>query len=217
MLRVLYLVFNEGYSGDVDLVLEAIRLTRQLHAFTDEPEVAGLLALMLLHDARRASRTDADGRLVPLAEQDRARWDATQISEGVDVLQHALALDRLGQYQAQAAIAALHADSASAAETDWLQILGWYDELLRFSDTPIVRLNRAVAIGEADGPAAGRAALREIDPATPRYRAVSAWLHERAGDLGRAADDYARAAACASSTAERNHLVRQAARLRISG
>jgi len=123
VLRVLYLVFNEGYSGEVDLAAEAIRLTRQLAAATHDEEVAGLLALMLLHHARRPSRTGADGRLVPLAEQDRSRWDTRLIAEGVDVLQTALARDRLGEFQAQAAIAALHADARTAEETDWVQIV----------------------------------------------------------------------------------------------
>ena len=127
---MLYLVFNEGYGGNVDLAAEAIRLTRQLVALTDEPEVAGLLALMLLHHARRASRTGPGGRLVPLAEQDRSRWDTGLITEGVTILQAALARDRLGEYQAQAAIAALHADARSTSETDWVQIVEWYDELL---------------------------------------------------------------------------------------
>jgi RNA polymerase sigma factor (sigma-70 family) len=119
VLRVLYLVFNEGCSGDVDLCAEAVRLTRQLAALTDDEEVAGLLSLMLLHQARRPARTRADGALVPLAEQDRSRWDTGLIAEGVAVLQTALARDRLGEYQAQAAIAALHADAPSVAETDW--------------------------------------------------------------------------------------------------
>src|SRR5690606_19129946 len=110
VMRVLYLIFNEGYSGDVDLSAEAIRLTRQLHSVLDEPEVAGLLALMLLRHARRHTRTGVDGRIVPLAEQDRTRWDTAMISEGVAILQAALARDRLGEFQAQAAIAALHAD-----------------------------------------------------------------------------------------------------------
>ena len=168
VLRVLYLVFNEGYGGDVDLAVEAIRITRQLAALTDEPEVAGLLALMLLHHARRASRTAPDGRLVPLDRQDRTRWDTRLIAEGVAILQAALARDRLGEYQAQAAIAALHADARSAAETDWVQIVEWYDELVRLTDSPVARLNRAVAVGEADGPQAGLAALAELDPALPR-------------------------------------------------
>ena len=147
VLKVLYLVFNEGYSGDVDLVEEAIRLARQLAAMTDDPEVAGLLALFLLHHARRAARTRADGSLVPLAEQDRSLWRRDLIAEGVAVLQAALARDRLGEYQAQAAIAALHADAQRAAETDWVQIVEWYDELVRLTESPIVRLNRAVAVG----------------------------------------------------------------------
>lgn len=131
VLRVLYLVFNEGYSGDVDLAAEAIRLTRQLAAAIDHPEVSGLLALMLLHHARRAGRTAPDGSLVPLAEQDRTRWDTGSIAEGVEILQAALARDRLGEFQAQAAIAALHADAPTAEETDWVQIVEWYDELSR--------------------------------------------------------------------------------------
>ena len=182
VLRVLYLVFNEGYSGDVDLAAEAIRLTRQLAARTNHEEVAGLLALMLLHHARRPARTGPDGRLVPLAEQDRSLWDTRLIAEGVDVLQAALARDRLGEFQAQAAIAALHADARTAEETDWVQIVEWYDELVRLTDSPVARLNRAVAVGEADGPRAGLAALAELDPALPRHTAVAAYLHERDGD-----------------------------------
>lgn len=214
VLRVLYLVFNEGYSGDVDLAAEAIRLARQLAALTDEPEVAGLLALMLLHHARRSARTDADGRLVPLAEQDRRRWDTGLIAEGVEILQTALVRDRLGEYQAQAAIAALHADAPTAAETDWPQIVEWYDELLRLTGSPVVLLNRAVAVGESDGAQAGLAALGEVDPDLPRHTAASAYLHERAGEHARAADLYAEAARVATSVPERDHLTRQAARLR---
>ncbi|MER7846824.1 DUF6596 domain-containing protein [Kitasatospora sp. NPDC096077] len=213
VLRVLYLVFNEGYSGDVDLAAEAIRLTRQLAAAIDHPEVAGLLALMLLHQARRASRTGPDGGLVPLAEQDRGRWDTGLIAEGVGILQAALARDRLGEFQAQAAIAALHADAPTAAETDWAQIVEWYDELVRLTDSPVVRLNRAVAVGEADGPRAGLAALGALDDSLPRYAAVEAYLRERDGDLAAAARLYAEAAHRAPNPAERDHLVRQAARL----
>ncbi len=216
VLRVLYLVFNEGYSGDVDLAAEAIRLTRQLAAATDEPEVAGLLALMLLHHARRASRLAPDGRLVPLAEQDRTRWDTSLIAEGVTILQAALARDRLGEYQAQAAIAALHADARRAAETDWVQIVEWYDELLRLTGSPVVRLNRAVAVGEADGPRAGLAELDKVEPDLPRYTAARAYLLERAGDLAQAARLYAEAAAAATSLPERDHLTRAAARIRQS-
>ncbi|MBJ7457019.1 MAG: sigma-70 family RNA polymerase sigma factor, partial [Thermoleophilia bacterium] len=206
--RVLYLIFNEGYSGDVDLAGEAIRLTRELNARIDEPEVAGLLALMLLHHARRPARTRADGGLVPLAEQDRGRWDTALIAEGVAILQRALARDRLGEFQAQAAIAALHADARRAEETDWVQIVEWYDELVRLTGSPIARLNRAVAVGEADGARAGLAALAELDPALPRHTAAAAYLHERAGDAARAARLYAEAAARASNLAERDHLTR---------
>ncbi|WP_314614960.1 RNA polymerase sigma factor [Streptomyces stackebrandtii] len=213
VLRVLYLVFNEGYSGDIDLAAEAIRLTRQLAAQSDHPEVSGLLALMLLHHARRAARTTPDGSLVPLAEQDRGRWDTVLIAEGVTILQAALARDRLGEYQAQAAIAALHADAPTAKETDWVQIVEWYDELVRLTDSPVARLNRAVALGEADGPHAGLTALAALDDALPRHTAAAAYLHERAGDLATAARLYAVAARKASNLAERDHLTRQAARL----
>ena len=213
VLRVLYLVFNEGYSGDVDLAAEAIRLPRQLVAVLDHPGVAGLLALMLLHHARRPARTRADGSLVPLAEQDRSRWDTRMIAEGVEILQTALARDRLGEFQAQAAIAALHADARTAEETDWVQVVEWYDELVRLTDSPVARLNRAVAVGEADGSRAGLAALREVDPSLPRHTAVAAHLHEKAGDLELAARLYAEAARNAPSQAERDHQTRQAARL----
>ncbi len=213
VLRVLYLVFNEGYSGDVDLAAEAIRLTRQLAAAVDHPEVQGLLALMLLHHARRPARTDDAGRLVPLAGQDRGRWDTGLMTEGVDVLQRALARDRFGEYQAQAAVAALHADAQSAEETDWPQIVQWYDELVRLTNSPVAKLNRAVAVGEADGPRAGLAALAELDPALPRYTAALAYLHERDGDPATAARLYAAAALAASNLPEREHLTRQAARL----
>jgi predicted RNA polymerase sigma factor len=214
VLRVLYLVFNEGYSGDVDLSAEAIRLTRQLAATIDHPEVSGLLALMLLHHARRAARTSSDGSLVPLAEQDRGAWDTDSIAEGVAILQAALARDRLGEFQAQAAIAAPHADARSAGETDWPQIVGWYDELVRLTGSPVVRLNRAVAVGEADGGRAGLAALAGLDESLPRYTAVAAHLHEHDGDLTAAASLYVEAASKASNVAERDHLTRQAARLR---
>ncbi|MEU0832459.1 DUF6596 domain-containing protein [Streptomyces sp. NPDC005969] len=213
VLRVLYLVFNEGYSGDVDLAAESIRLTRQLAAAIDHPEVAGLLALMLLHHARRSTRTAPDGSLVPLAEQDRGRWDTESIAEGVEILQAALARDRLGEFQAQAAIAALHADAPTAEETDWVQIVEWYDELARLTDNPVVRLNRAVAVGEADGPRAGLTALAALNDSLPRHAAVAAYLHERDGDLATAAQLYAEAAHKAPNLAERDYLTRQAARL----
>jgi RNA polymerase sigma factor (sigma-70 family) len=213
VLRVLYLVFNEGYSGEVDLADEAIRLTRQVRSMTDDEEVSGLLALMLLHHARRAARTAPGGALVPLAKQDRSRWDTERIAEGVAILQAALARDRLGEYQAQAAIAALHADARTVDETDWMQIVEWYDELDRLTNNPVVRLNRAVAVGEADGAQAGLAALEQVDPVVPRYTAVAAYLRERAGDLALAARLYGDAARAATNLAERDHLTRQAARL----
>jgi RNA polymerase sigma factor (sigma-70 family) len=213
VMRVLYLVFNEGHSGDVDLAAEAIRLTRQLAAAADHPEVHGLLALMLLHHARRRSRTGPDGRLVPLREQDRTLWDDGLIAEGIVVLQAALARDRLGDYQCQAAIAALHADAQHVDETDWVQIVEWYDELLRFADTPVVRLNRAVAVGEAHGADAGLAALADVPPDIPRREAVEAHLRERRGELRLAAQLYADAARHAPSQAERDHQMRQAARV----
>jgi RNA polymerase sigma factor (sigma-70 family) len=213
VMRVLYLVFNEGYSGDIDLAAEAIRLTRQLAALVDDAEVQGLLALMLLHHARRSSRTRPDGSIVALADQDRSRWDTALIVEGIEIAHAALARDQLGEYQAQAAIAALHADASRVEETDWVQIVEWYDELLRFADSPIVRLNRAVAVGEADGAPAGLAALVEVDEDVPRREAVAAYLHEKNGDLELAARLYADAARNAPNLAERDHQTRQAARL----
>lgn len=213
VLHTLYLVFNEGYSGDVDLAAEAIRLTRQLSAMVDDPEARGLLALMLLHHARRPARIGGDGRLIPLAEQDRSSWDRRSIADAVEILQAALARDRLGPYQAQAAIAALHADAAHVEETDWVQILEWYDELSAFGDNPVVRLNRAVAVGEADGAPAGLAALAEVDRSVPRWAAVAGYLHERNGDLEAAATFYAEAARDAPNLREREHQTRRAARV----
>ena len=179
VMRVLYVVFNEGHSGEVDLAAEAIRLTRQLAASVDDPEVDGLLASMLLRHARRRSRTRPDRTIVPLAEQDRSQWDGDLITEGIAVVQAAVARDRLGEYQAQAAIAALHADAPRFEETDWAQIVEWYDELLCFADTPIVRLNRAVAVGEADCALAGLAALAEVDETIPRHEDAVARLPPR--------------------------------------
>jgi RNA polymerase sigma factor (sigma-70 family) len=217
VLRVLYLVFNEGYSGEVDVAAEAIRLARMLAAATDDPEAAGLLALMLLHHARRSARRASDGSLVPLADQDRSRWDAALVAEGVEILQSALARDRLGEYQAQAAIAALHCDAPTAEETDWPQVLEWYDELLRITDSPVVALNRVVAVEQVDGPLAGLRALESVPADVPRRTAVSAWLHERAGDVDGARRLYAEAAGLATNAAERDHLTREAARLGASG
>jgi len=217
VLRVLYLIFNEGYGGRVDLAAEAIRLTRLLSHESDEPEVAGLLALMLLHHARRAARFDDDGTLVPLDRQDRAAWDVAEIAEGVRILQGALARDRPGEYQIQAAIAALHDDAASADETDWPQILAWYDELLALSDNPSAALSRAVAVGKVDGPLVGLRALDGLDArlrGNYRLDAVRAYLNEAAGNIQAAAELYAGAADRATSAAERDHLTKQAARLK---
>ena len=217
VLRVLYLIFNEGYAGSLDLAAEAIRLVRGLAREVDDPEVAGLLALMLLHHARRRARFTDKGGLIPLDEQDRGRWDTGEIAEGVAVLQAALAVGRIGEYQMQAAIAALHDDAASATETDWAQILAWYDDLLTLTANPAVALNRAVAVGQVDGPLAG---LRSLDQwraslaGHHRLDAVLGHLYERAGNHLVAADHYASAAGRAASTAERDHLTRQAARLR---
>jgi RNA polymerase sigma factor (sigma-70 family) len=217
VLRVLYLIFNEGYSGRLDLSAQAIRLTRQLMLASDEPEVAGLLALMLLHHARQAARTDEHGALIALDKQDRSRWNRAEIAQGVRVLQTALSRDRRGEYQIQAAIAALHDDACTAEETDWPQILSWYDELLAHTDNPHAALSRAVAVGEVDGPLAGLSALEDLDARLGdhhRIDAVRAYLHERAGHLAVAAGHYTRAAARARSTAERDYLTKQAARLR---
>ncbi|WP_129788859.1 RNA polymerase sigma factor [Promicromonospora panici] len=220
VLHVLYLIFNEGFTGEISLADEAIRLTRQLVAaeaaepLRMDPEIAGLLALMLLHHARRAARYTASGELVPLDQQDRSLWDTSMIAEGVAVLQGALARDRLGEYQAQAAIAALHDDAPTADETDWPQILEWYDELTRLTDSPVVALNRAVAVGQVDGPRAGLAALADVDPSLSRWDAVAAHLYERADDVPRAIEHYLTAADRASSKAELTHLIKQAARLR---
>ena len=150
---------------------------------------------------------------MPLADQDRSQWDTVLIAEGVDIARAALGRDQLGEYQAQAAIAALHADAPRVEETDWVQIVEWYDELLRFADTPIVRLNRAVAVGEADGAPAGLTALAEVDEHVPRREAVAAYLHEKNGDLELAARLYTDAARNAPNLAERDHQTRQAARL----
>ncbi len=214
VLRVLYLVFNEGYSGDIDLSSEAIRLARRLHTVTDHEESAGLLALMLLHHARRPARTRPDGSLVPLTAQDRSLWDTDLVADGVTILQGALARERLGEYQVQAAIAALHCDARSTAETDWVQVVEWYDELVVLTDSPVHRLNRVVAVGAADGARAGLAALEPLDPELPRYAAVAAHLHENDGDRPRAAELYAEAARRATNVPERDHLTREAARLR---
>jgi len=222
VLRVLYLIYNAGHGGRVDLAEEAIRLARQLTLVTDEPEARGLLALMLLNHARSPARVDADGRLVPLDRQDRSLWNTREITEGVRVLQSALAAKRPGRYQIEAAIAALHDDAPRAEETDWPQILAWYDDLVALTPDPVHQdpaavLGRAVAVGHVLGPAAG---LRETDRLRgvldERYRwhAARGYLHELGGDFPAAAEAYAEAAHLATAVPERDHLVRQAARVR---
>src|SRR3954449_8107289 len=225
VLRVLYLVYTAGHADRVDLAGEAIRLTRQLTLATDEPEARGLLALMLLNHARLPARFDSEGRIVTLDRQDRGRWDSREIAEGVRVVQSALALERPGRYQIEAAIAALHDDAASAEETDWLQILAWYDDLVALSDDPVRRdpaavLGRAVAVGHVRGPATGLLEtdrLREVLDDRHRWHAVRGHLHELAGDLPAAATAYVEAGRRATNVAERDHLVRQAARARAAG
>jgi RNA polymerase sigma factor (sigma-70 family) len=227
VLGVLYLVYTAGHTGSparVDLAGEAIRLARQLTLATSEPEARGLLALMLLNHARRAARRDDEGRIVTLDRQDRSRWDTRQIAEGVRVLQSALALERPGRYQIEAAIAALHDDAACAEETDWPQILAWYDNLVALTDDPVRQdpaavLGRAVAVGHVLGPAAGLREtdrLRDVIGDRHRWHAVRGHLHELEGDLDAAARAYAEAARLATNVAERDHLVRQAARARAA-
>ena len=224
VLRVLYLVYTAGHAGRVDLAGEAIRLARQLTLATEEPEARGLLALMLLNHARLPARLDSEGRIVTLDRQDRGLWDTREIAEGVRVLQSALAVQRPGRYQVEAAIAALHDDAASAEETDWPQILAWYDDLVALTDDPVRQdpaavLGRAVAVGHVLGAAAGLREtdrLREVLGERHRWHAVRGHLHELGGDLPAAATAYADAARRATDVAERDHLVRQAARARAA-
>ncbi len=224
VLRVLYLVYTTGHAGRVDLAAEAIRLARQLTLATQEPEARGLLALMLLNHARLPARFDAEGRIVTLDRQDRSLWDTREIAEGVRVLQSALAVQRFGRYQIEAAIAALHDDAASAEETDWSQILAWYDDLVALTEDPVRQdpaavLGRAVAVGQVLGGAAGLREtdrLRDVIGDRHRWHAVRGHLHELAGDLSAAATAYAEAARLATNVAERDHLIRQAARARAA-
>lgn len=226
VLQVLYLVFNEGYATTAgpgvtraDLTTEAIRLTRLLHRLMPaDGEVAGLLALMLLTDARRAARADDDGSLVPLAEQRRELWDAAQIAEGVSLVTGTLGSTPVGPYQLQAAIAAIHDEAPTAEATDWPQILALYEVLERVSPGPVVTLNRAVAVAMVHGPRAGLALLGTIEAddrmtQTHRLDAVRGHLLELAEDLDAARDAYRRAARRTASLPERRYLALQAARL----
>jgi RNA polymerase sigma factor (sigma-70 family) len=226
VLHVLYLIFNEGYTSSdgprlqrTELSAEAIRLARALHhLLPDDAEAAGLLALMLLTDARRAARSGPDGELIPLTQQDRTLWDQAKIAEGVALLTAALARGAVGAYQLQAAIAALHDEAARVEETDWPQILVMYELLKRMSDNPMVVLNHAVAAAMVHGPRVGLDLLRALDSderlaGHHRLDAVRAHLLELAGDREAAVAHYRIAAGRTASLPERNYLMTQAARL----
>lgn len=226
VLHVLYLIFTEGYSATagpslhrVELSTEAIRLTRMVHeVLSDDGEVAGLLALMLLTDARRAARTNDTGELVPLAEQDRSLWNGDYITEGVELITEALPRGILGPYQLQAAIAAIHDEAPSAEETDWPQIKALYEMLLQISDNPMVALNHAVAVAMADGPTAGleRVATLTGDKQLAgdhRLYAVRAHLLEMTGDMAAAREAYLAAARRATNLPQQRYLNRRAAML----
>ena len=226
VLHVLYLIFSEGYTSSYgpnlnrpELSTEAIRLARALHGLLpSNAEAAGLLALMLLTDARRAARTGPNAELIPLDKQDRTLWDRDQINEGVALISSALSMGSIGPYQLQAAIAAVHDEAARVEDTDWPQIVALYDLLKRMSDNPMVRLNHAVAVAMVNGPAAGLDLLRALDSddrvaGTHRLDAVRAHLLELSGDHQSAIAHYRRAAARTNSIPERNYLITQAARL----
>jgi len=226
VLQVLYLVFNEGYTSTsgpdlarADLTWEAIRLARMVfRLLPDDGEVAGLLALMLLTEARRPARTTADGSLVPLAEQDRRRWNSGYIAEGVDLISRTLTSSPLGRYQLQAAIAAIHGEALTAQDTDWPQIVALYELLEHRSPTPMVRLNQAVAVAMASGPAAGLSMLDQADTdhrmvGHHRFDAVRAHLQEMAGDLAAARANYRKAARATTSLPEKRYLEGRAAQL----
>ena len=227
VLQVLYLIFNEGYTASsgtslhrTDLTGEAIRLTRLLHRLIPtEGEVGGLLALMLLTDARRAARTEPDGSLVPLGEQRRDLWDRAQIEEGSAILTRTLGSGTVGPYQLQAAIAAMHDEAPTAEETDWAQILALYEVLEQVAPGPVVTLNRAVAVAMVDGPRAALAVLGTLDEdarmaQTHRLEAVRGHLLEMVGDLDAAREAYQRAARRTASVPEQRYLALRAARLR---
>ncbi|GAA1616689.1 sigma factor-like helix-turn-helix DNA-binding protein [Nonomuraea maheshkhaliensis] len=227
VLHVLYLIFNEGYTASsgselhrADLAHEAIRLTRMVHAqLPGDAEVTGLLALMLLTHARRETRTTAAGDLVPLDEQDRKRWDRELIDEGIELARSSLGAPELGPYQLQAAIAATHADAASAEETNWPQVHALYLILERIAPNPMVTLNRAVALAETEGPAAGLALLATLDgdarmAGHHRLLSVRGHLLEKDGDPGGAYEHYRRAAKATASLAEQRYLESRARRVR---
>jgi RNA polymerase sigma factor (sigma-70 family) len=221
LLHVLYLIFNEGYTVQrAELSEEAIRLARMVRpSLADDAEVTGLLALMLLLESRRAARTDADGELIPLPEQDRTRWDRSRIVEGLELLDEAIARGTVGEYQLQAAIAAVHSRAERAEDTDWPQILALYGLLEQLSGNPVVTLNRAVAAAMADGPEAGLAVLASVeDQLNGHYRvdAVRAHLLEQAGDVDGALTHYRAAARLTTNLPEQRYLTARAARLAAS-
>ena len=214
VLHVIYLVFNQGYFTRPDLALEAIRLGRLLVELLPEPEAIGLLALMLLHDARRATRTTPAGALIPLEEQDRTRWNHAQIKEGIELVEQAFAARRVGPYQLQAAIAAVHAEAPSSQETDWSEIVGLYDVLLRTDPSPVIELNRAAAIAMRDGPEHGLALIDAIlvrGDLTEYHLAhgARADLLRRLGRTAAARAAYERALALALEDPERHYLERR--------
>lgn len=213
VLAVLFGVFHQGRSGGVDLAAEAIRLTRRLATITCDAEAEGLLALMLLHYSRRFACLSPDGTAVPLATQDRTLWDAELIDEGIAILQAALTRNRLGQYQAQASIAALHADAPSAGETDWDQVVLWYDELLALTGNADGELDRVTTIGVSIAPAAGLSVMATTHRRVRRRGAVAAYLHEKDDDLVGAARHYSETARTVASNAERDEYDRHAARV----
>ncbi|MET7389092.1 RNA polymerase sigma factor [Streptomyces sp. NPDC005529] len=210
VLAVVYLVFNEGYGGRADLCAEAVRLGRLLvELMPDEPEALGLLALMLLIEARRPARTSADGDLVLLADQDRSRWDRDLIAEGQDLVRRCLRRNRPGPYQIQAAVNAVHSDAPTAAATDWDQIRLLYDQLMALAPSPVVALNRAVAVAETEGPGTALALVENLDLADyAAFHAVRADLLRRLGRTGEAVEAYDAAVALTGSAPERAHLER---------
>lgn len=226
VLHVLYLIFNEGYTSSsgpdlqrLELAHEAIRLARAVYeSLSDDPEVTGLLALMLLTDARRAARTGAHGELIPLMEQDRSVWDQAEIAEGIELLTAALSKGRIGTYQLQAAIAAVHDEARRPEDTDWPQILALYEQLRRISNNPMVTLNHAIAVAMVHGPRKGLDLLKPLDDdarvaAQHRLPAVRGHLLEMAGDREAAMAQYRLAASRTTSIPERNYLMTQVAKL----
>ncbi|MEO7253022.1 MAG: RNA polymerase sigma factor, partial [Casimicrobium sp.] len=228
VLRVIYLVFNEGYSPSsggavtrADLSQEAIRLARLVAELLPEPEVSGLLALMLLHESRRSTRTSADGDLIALDEQERQRWDQVLIAEGSALVAGALTSRRFGSYSLQAAISAVHAEATTSAKTDWPQIVGLYDALLRLAPSPVVALNRAVAVAFRDGPDAGLTLIEalmaegELEDYHLAHAAI-ADMHRRLGQDEEARASYERALALTGQLPEQRFLTKRLAKLSVS-